>query len=103
MRALAILAAPICLLPVLALGQPACGSRAKTLADLDRQYGERPIARGVTDNGCILEITASPSGTWTSLVTCPGMPQGTLCWGSSGTAWEFMAPEPASPGREALQ
>ena len=81
--------------------QLSCGPRGKTLEGLAQDYGARPVARALTANGCVLEILASPSGTWTTLVTCPHYPTDLVCWGNSGTGWESLEPVEAKPGRGA--
>ena len=101
MRALILATALLCLVPALAFGQQACGPRDRTLDGLAREHGERPAARMLNERGRILEFMASPEGSWSMLVTCPGMQQGTVCWGGSGIGFELIAPPPALPGKGA--
>lgn len=89
-------AAFLCLTAVLALsGQPAvaepangepvtCGAREAIVERLAAKYEEEPVSRGVTATGSLLEVLASPAGTWTIIVTIPGGP---TCLVSSGEGW----------------
>lgn len=69
--------------PALAQG-PQCGSREAILKALQNGYQERPVSRGVTSTGALLEAFAGPSGSWSILVTVPGGP---TCLVSSGEGW----------------
>lgn len=72
------------------LGQPAaaepstCGAREAVIERLSSRYEEQPVSRGVTATGSLLEILASPAGTWTIIVT---IPNGPTCLVSSGEGW----------------
>ncbi|MEO3428133.1 hypothetical protein AAFN88_04700 [Pelagibius sp. CAU 1746] len=98
-RRLAAAAAPVSavflgLAAILALvGQPApaaaaepstCGAREAVLERLSSRYEEQPVSRGVTATGSLLEVLASPSGSWTIIVT---IPNGPTCLVSSGEGW----------------
>lgn len=84
------------------VGQPAaaqpstCGAREAVLERLSSRYEEQPVSLGVTATGSLLEILASPSGTWTIIVT---IPNGPTCLVSSGEGWRSapvqLAEEPA--------
>jgi hypothetical protein len=68
-----------------ALAQSVCGSH-KTVADaLAKRYAETPISMGVTIGGAVVEIYASPEGTWTLLIT---QPNGVTCLIAAGKDWE---------------
>lgn len=86
----------LCLaLPMAALAQQppqACGLRDRVLESLAKEYGEVLTARGVTDNGCLVEMTLSPNGSWTLLTTCPGMPPAMVCAVGTGSGWKPIAP-----------
>jgi hypothetical protein len=75
-----------------------CGQRAAVLNHLALQYGERRVARGLSDSGAILEIVASDDGrTWTALLTFPGGRAGEpalACLLATGSHFEL-----APPGR----
>ncbi|WP_193367070.1 hypothetical protein [Pelagibius marinus] len=61
-----------------------CGAREAVLDRLSSRYDEQPVSRGVTATGSLLEILASPAGTWTIIVT---IPNGPTCLVSSGEGW----------------
>lgn len=71
---------------------PSCGPRDALLAALAEGYGERPVGRGVSAAGGLVEILASPKGTWTVVVTVPG--GGPTCIVSSGEGWRNLSPKP---------
>lgn len=52
--------------PVLAQ-QVACGPRAELLAQLAKDYGEKPVFLGTLGNGDLFELTFSHDGTWTAM------------------------------------
>ncbi len=63
----------------------------RIVALLEAQYGEAPVARGLVENGWLLEVFASKSGeTWTVVLTTP---QGMSRIGSAGVAWTELAPQ----------
>jgi len=75
---------------------PQCGAREAVLDRLSAKYDEHPVSIGVTATGSLLEVLASPEGTWTIIVTVPGGP---TCLVSSGEGWHNapvqIAEEPA--------
>lgn len=68
--------------PAVAVSQ--CAAREAVLDRLSSKYGEQPVSIGVTATGSLLEVLASPEGTWTIIVTVPGGP---TCLVSSGDGW----------------
>lgn len=64
-----------------------CAERAAVVAELAR-YKETPAMRALTDGGQVIEIFASPTGSWTAVTT---RPDGTSCVLSVGTGFEAMA------------
>lgn len=62
----------------------ACAARDIVLGHLAARYGEHPISLGVTATGSLLEVLASPDGSWTIIVTQPGGP---TCLVISGDGW----------------
>jgi hypothetical protein len=72
--------------------QAVCGDRTILIAELDRQFDERPIAIGITSGGALIEVLTSPKGTWTFLVT---FPNGSTCIVATGDSWEMLAPRTA--------
>ncbi|MGF1629229.1 MAG: hypothetical protein ACFCUT_07140 [Kiloniellaceae bacterium] len=87
-------AVPAVLLPVTAIlavsGQPAaaqthqCAAREAMLTRLADHYHEEPVSIGITATGSLLEVLASPEGSWTIIITVPGGP---TCLVSSGEGW----------------
>lgn len=63
-----------------------CGSRHDLVADLDRDFDERLMFRGVTKLGNLVEVFTSDRGSWTILVDHPG---GFSCVLSAGSSWEI--------------
>ncbi len=84
------LAAPLAFAAVTLLTSPAaaqgpqCAPRAALLESLSKNYDEAPVSMGVTNTGSLVEVLASPTGSWTILVTMPGGP---TCMVSSGDGW----------------
>jgi hypothetical protein len=76
-----------------AWAQPPCMPRDDLARGLAERYGERLVARGLTDpQGQRFEVFVAPdTGTWSAIVT---LPTGLACWIGSGEAWEFVT-EPA--------
>lgn len=65
-------------------------TRSDAIAHLKANYDEVPVARGLTENGGMLEVLASPTGdTWTILLTTPG---GLTTLLLSGEAWLKIIP-----------
>lgn len=88
------LAALLMLVPAAAAQEESapCVKRSDFLHHLSSNYKESPVAMGVTASGRVLEVVASPSGSWTIIVT---MPNGISCGIASGEAWERLtAPVP---------
>lgn len=71
-------------LPMSAAAQTAM-PRDKVEALLKARYGETPVARGLMQNGWMIEVFASSDGdTWTIVFTTP---EGVSRVGSAGVAW----------------
>lgn len=81
-------AGALALTPVLAAPafaqQPQCAQRDAVLERLSATYHEEPVSLGVTATGSLLEVLASPEGSWTIIITVPGGP---TCLVSSGEGW----------------
>ena len=73
-----------------------CSPREDVLAQLERKFGERPVAIGIANTGGLLELVATPSGsTWTVIVSTP---QGISCLLAAGQNWQdIVPPEPEGP------
>jgi hypothetical protein len=63
---------------------PQCAARKAVLERLSSTYHEEPVSIGVTATGSLLEVLASPEGSWTIIITVPGGP---TCLVSSGEGW----------------
>lgn len=70
-----------------ALAEPYGLSRDEIVVRLDAGYAEAPVAGGITANGNILEVFASPGGaSWTMIVT---RPDGMSMVVAEGEGWSF--------------
>jgi hypothetical protein len=73
-------------LPSAAQQQAACAKRTDVLKHLSAKYTEAPVALGLANNGGVLEVLSSKSGTsWTIIIT---MPNGPTCMVAAGENWE---------------
>ena len=66
---------------------PICENREAVIAGLASQYSEKPVSMGYTAQGTILEILASPDGSWTMIESSS---DGTTCLVANGDAWRDM-------------
>jgi hypothetical protein len=91
-RAALILAiAPVLLVTsIVAAADPmaVCAPRSDLIALLKRSAGETQVAQGLSSHGYLIEMFASPAGTWTVLLS---QPDGRSCLADAGEAW-MMAP-----------
>jgi len=71
---------------------PPCGPRALVVEQLQRDFSETIVSRGLASNGAIFELLVSPRGTWTMLVS---LPNGNSCFGAAGEMWEDLDKEKA--------
>jgi len=62
-----------------------CGERNKVVANLEKTYSETPVSMGLESNGGVIEILASPSGSFTIILTWPN---GVSCVMAAGENWE---------------
>ena len=81
--------------PTLAQGV-VCAPRAVVLNTLQSNHDEVVVNRGLAWSGQVLEVAASPAGTWSLFFT---RPDGTSCLVLSGVAWQAVVPRP--PEQEA--
>lgn len=74
-----------------------CADRDSIIDKLDLEYGETLEGKGHTYSGGILEIFRSSEGSWTIIVTTPGI-GGDLqsCLLAHGESWETLPPRFAS-------
>lgn len=89
----------LCLVAAGAAAQPVsappCALRNDFIRLMAHSYDEKPVAIGVTDDGRLLEVFASKSGsTWSLAVT---LPSGVTCLVMSGFEWHTR-PEVAGAG-----
>ncbi len=88
LRTTAILGALIvasCFAAPKALANPVCGNHKLVTDNLQQTYSETPVSIGVTVSGSVVEVYASPQGTWTMLIT---QPDGLSCLIAAGKDWE---------------
>lgn len=63
----------------------ACASRKEVVDRLKRGYSETPVAMGLSATGTVVEIFASPAGSFTIVLTNP---KGVSCVMVAGDSWE---------------
>ncbi len=68
-----------------AQAQTICGERGAIVASLEKTYSEAPVSMGLGNNGTIIEVFASPSATFTIILT---QPNGLTCVMAAGESWE---------------
>ncbi len=68
-----------------AQAQAMCGERRAVVADLEKTYSEAPVSIGLASNGAVIEVLASPSGSFTIILT---QPNGISCVMAAGENWE---------------
>ena len=72
-----------------AQGGAVCSDRDKIRNHLGDRYAEYVIAVGLSNNGKMLEVYSSESGSWTIVVVDP---YGEACVVASGEAWAVQRP-----------
>jgi hypothetical protein len=70
--------------------QARCAPREEVLQHLAKTYLEQPAAVAVTQQGALMEVLTSASGTWTALIS---MPDGTSCLLAAGEGWRSLPQE----------
>lgn len=69
---------------------PKCGPRQAIADVLTNRYAEVPVSMGLSQDGAMLELFATASGTtWTMLATNP---EGISCVVSHGETWMSLTP-----------
>ena len=68
-----------------AMAQMLCGNHDDIVSKLANEYSETRVGIGLNDNGRVIELFASPTGTWTILITPP---KGLTCMVETGQSWE---------------
>lgn len=66
-------------------GRP-CSPRMEALDQLEAEFGERSIGVGATPSGNVVELTVSPEGSW-SLIMTNG--KGIACLIGTGDGWTW--------------
>lgn len=66
-----------------------CAPREDVVRQLSVMFSERPVNRGLTGDGMLLEMFASAEGTWTAVLS---EPSGVSCLVSGGEAWQTIDP-----------
>src|SRR5262245_27177114 len=93
---LSLIALPLLSAASVAAQPSVCGDRHDVLDQLKNKFGESPVGVGLTDQGDVLELTTSETGTWTLMLS---FADGKSCLISSGDNWETARPRKA--GRDA--
>ena len=62
-----------------------CGNRYSIIHKLENAYSEEPVSIGIIENGSLIEVFVSESGTFTILITSP---KGRSCLVAVGNSWE---------------
>ena len=66
--------------------EPLCNKRGVVLKTLEKDYGEKPIAFGITENGAMVQLVAAKGGrTWTLVIHNP---TGVSCLMAAGEIWK---------------
>ncbi|MDH5750152.1 MAG: hypothetical protein OEY85_12655 [Rhodospirillales bacterium] len=68
-----------------AQAQALCGDRNELIEKLKGSFAEIPHSMGLASNGSMIEIFASPDGSWTIVMT---QPDGVTCLMAAGENWE---------------
>lgn len=74
---------------------PNCATRAQVVDVLTAKYGETRRSIGLAANNTVMELFASPTGSWTVTVT---LPEGMTCLMASGQGFETIAEELPAKG-----
>lgn len=78
-----------------AAGQVVCGDRNKVSEKLTDDHREVTQGQGLTHDGRLVELFASPDGTWTIVITMPSQgPDAELktCLVAHGESWQPLPP-----------
>ena len=75
-------------------GTVVCAERGDVVTQLEQRYGEEPVFMGLASIGAVIEILASPTGTFTIILT---RPNGLSCLMAAGDAWEDVPPKLKGP------
>ncbi len=79
-----------------AQAQPNCFTHDKILDRFSAVYDEAPVARGLTQDGQMVQVLSTGDGkTWTLIVSKPG---GETCVLMAGEGWRSATHKPKEPG-----
>jgi hypothetical protein len=71
-----------------AAAQAACGTHSEVVKTLDKEFGEQPVAVGLSSVGTIIQVfTGRDGNTWTIVAT---RPNGLTCLVAIGEAWQSL-------------
>ncbi len=62
-----------------------CGERRAVVQNLENTYSEAPVSIDLASDGAVIEVLASPSGSFTIILT---QPNGLGCVMAAGKNWE---------------
>ncbi len=71
--------------PPAAQAQAVCGEHSDVVSKLKKGHSEDPVSIGLASNGAVIEVFASPSGTFTIVMT---LPNGISCLMTAGESWQ---------------
>ena len=81
--------------PAFAQPGPPCAPARDLLPHLESQYGEIPVARGLSSRGSLTLLVRSPDGaTWSLIVL---LPDGRACLADSGEDWQAIVVPAGDP------
>ncbi|WMS42124.1 hypothetical protein RDV64_18945 [Acuticoccus sp. MNP-M23] len=72
-------------------GSAVCKERTEIIKILANKFSETQRSFGLQGDRRVLELYASPNGSWTAILTMPG---GKACVVASGEAWTQLPPGP---------
>lgn len=95
MRNLALVAALASTTAVIALpgdadARTVCKQRTEMVQILSRKFNETQRSYGLQNDSRVLELYASPDGSWTAILS---LPDGKSCVVAAGEAWTTVAPQ----------
>lgn len=87
---LAVLLAFLAALFIVFSAKASCNTHQSVADWLAKEHNEVPVAMALVANGSVMEVYASPEGTWTIALTDPA---GVTCLLASGEGWELLPPK----------
>jgi hypothetical protein len=74
-------------LPTAANAQSICVERTEAATSLKKNFAEVPVSMGLSEQGSVIEVFASPNGSWSIIMT---LPNGLSCIMAAGEEWEVL-------------